>query len=124
MRLPSLLVFVLALSPALPAAADVELARQIFRELIESNTAPSGGNDMSQAIAGLERHLRAAGFGDDEIDVVAPAGAAANLVVRLRSPAPQGAARVSHDVPERAAAPVVPAARAKARNRFAGAAGR
>ncbi len=70
------------------AHADERLAHRILAELIESNTAPSGGNDMSEAIDGLAGHLRAAGFDAADLAVVAPGGGPANLVVRLRSPAP------------------------------------
>jgi acetylornithine deacetylase/succinyl-diaminopimelate desuccinylase-like protein len=73
----------------MPAHADEVLAQQILKELIDSNTAPSGGNDMSGAIAAISKRLLAAGFTDDELTVVAPNGGAANLVVRYRSASPQ-----------------------------------
>lgn len=87
MRLPTLMLCALTLSAPSPAVA--EFARQILEELVESNTAPSGGNDMSQALGYLEGHLRAAGFDDEDLHVVAADGEAANLVVRLRSPQPE-----------------------------------
>lgn len=84
-----LITLMLCLSPMQPAHADEVLAQQIFKELIDSNTAPSGGNDMSGAISAITRHLKAAGFSDDDLTVVAPNGGAANLVIRYRSPRPQ-----------------------------------
>ncbi len=80
-------LFVLLVS-APPARADVDLAQQILAELVASNTAPSGGNDMSEAIGILVGHLAEAGFEDDDMTVVAPGGGAENLVVRLASPKP------------------------------------
>jgi len=70
------------------ARADVDLAQQILEELIASNTAPSGGNDMSEAIGILSGHLLAAGFDADDLTVVAPNDGPQNLVVRLESPEP------------------------------------
>jgi acetylornithine deacetylase/succinyl-diaminopimelate desuccinylase-like protein len=86
-----LLVPVLALSLAAPAAAqpDEALARRLLDGLIAANTAPSGGNDTRGAVALLVAELRAAGFGDDEISVVGQTELLQNLVVRYRSPSPQ-----------------------------------
>jgi carboxypeptidase PM20D1 len=86
----AVVLFVLTLSVLqTPAVADEALAQQLFKELIDSNTAPSGGNDMSGAIAAITKHLKAAGFTDADLTVVAPNGGAQNLVVRFRSPRPQ-----------------------------------
>lgn len=73
---------------ALPAQADEAFAQRLFKQLIDSNTAPSGGNDMSESIEIIQGHLRDAGFSDDDMQVVQPEGKAANLLVTLRSPAP------------------------------------
>lgn len=66
-------------------APDESLARDILAELIAANTAPSGGNDTRGAVDGLVTRLRKAGFGDDEIHVLAKTDKLANLVVRYRS---------------------------------------
>ncbi|MDX1403868.1 MAG: M20/M25/M40 family metallo-hydrolase [Woeseiaceae bacterium] len=69
-------------------SADEELAVDILAELIAINTAPSGGNDTRAAVAALVGHLRTAGFGDDEIFVLAETEKLANLVVRYPSREP------------------------------------
>lgn len=87
----SLLAVLCLLAGVVPAAyaqADEAFAQRLFKQLIDSNTAPSGGNDMSESIDIITGHLRAAGFTDDDITVVQPEGKAANLVVRLKSPRP------------------------------------
>lgn len=61
------------------------LAKDILAELIGVNTAPSGGDDMGPAIAGLVTRLKNAGFSDDDVQVIGKAGQADNLVVRYRS---------------------------------------
>jgi acetylornithine deacetylase/succinyl-diaminopimelate desuccinylase-like protein len=61
------------------------LAKDILAELIAANTAPSGGNDMREAVSGLVTRLKNAGFGDDDIDIVAETPKLQNLVVRYRS---------------------------------------
>jgi acetylornithine deacetylase/succinyl-diaminopimelate desuccinylase-like protein len=61
------------------------LAKDILAELIAVNTAPSGGNDMREAVSRLVTRLKNAGFGDDDIDVVAETPKLQNLVVRYRS---------------------------------------
>lgn len=71
-----------------PLAADSphnKLAHDIFAELIAANTAPSGGPDTRQAVAGLVKHLKAGGFTDDEITVIGQTDALPNLIVRYRS---------------------------------------
>jgi acetylornithine deacetylase/succinyl-diaminopimelate desuccinylase-like protein len=64
------------------------LARDIMAELVAINTAPSGGDDMRPAVALLVRHLRDAGFDDDDISVLGLVETLPNLVVRLRSKTP------------------------------------
>jgi len=86
-----LLLPALAFTLAAPAAAepDEALARRLLNGLVAANTAPSGGNDTRVAVALLEAELRAAGFGDDEINVLGQTELLPNLVVRYRSPNPQ-----------------------------------
>lgn len=62
-----------------------KLAKEILAELIGVNTAPSGGDDMGPAIAGLVTRLKNAGFSDDDLHVIGKSGQADNLVVRYRS---------------------------------------
>lgn len=71
------------------AAPDEALARELFGELIGVNTAPSGGDDTREAVRLIAAHLRAAGFGDDDITVIGQTEALPNLVVRYRSANPQ-----------------------------------
>ena len=61
---------------------DPNLARDIMVELVAINTAPSGGNDTSEAVALLVRHLKAAGFDESEIAVLGETPNLQNLVVR------------------------------------------
>ncbi|HEX7718750.1 MAG TPA: M20/M25/M40 family metallo-hydrolase [Woeseiaceae bacterium] len=65
--------------------AHENLAKDILAELIGVNTAPSGGDDMGPAIAGLVTRLKNAGFDDDDVQVIGKPGQADNLVVRYRS---------------------------------------
>jgi acetylornithine deacetylase/succinyl-diaminopimelate desuccinylase-like protein len=58
------------------------LAREIFKELIEINTAPAGGS--TRAAEAMAARLRAAGFPDSDIHLVGPAPAKMNLVARYR----------------------------------------
>lgn len=67
---------------------DHPLARGILTELIAVNTAPSGGDDTREAVALLVRHLKDAGFPDDDIAVLGHSDMRSNLVVRYRSREP------------------------------------
>ncbi|HWP36548.1 MAG TPA: M20/M25/M40 family metallo-hydrolase [Gemmatimonadales bacterium] len=58
------------------------LAREIFKELIEINTAPAGGS--TRAAEAMAARLRAAGFPDDDIHLVGPVPEKMNLVARYR----------------------------------------
>jgi acetylornithine deacetylase/succinyl-diaminopimelate desuccinylase-like protein len=60
-----------------------QLARDIFRELIEINTTDSVG-DNTKAAEAMAARLRAAGFPGDDIKVLAPAERKGNLVARWR----------------------------------------
>src|SRR5262249_45382371 len=57
------------------------LGRDIFRELIETDTSHSAG-DTTKAAELLARRFRDAGFPEADIQVVGPAGKNKNLVVR------------------------------------------
>ncbi|MDZ7644607.1 MAG: M20/M25/M40 family metallo-hydrolase [Woeseiaceae bacterium] len=90
MHLRAVMTILILLALAVtPVRADEALAQQILKELIDVNTAPSGGNDMSEAIALLDGHLRAAGFDDDDITIVDGPDGIQHMVVRFSSPRPQ-----------------------------------
>lgn len=77
-----LMLPLLFLAPFVALADDANLARDILAELIESNTAPSGGNDTREAVELLVSRLRAAGFADDEIHVLSQSEELPSLVIR------------------------------------------
>ncbi|MBN8734539.1 MAG: M20/M25/M40 family metallo-hydrolase [Acidobacteria bacterium] len=62
---------------------DHQLARDILRELIETNTTPSAG-DCTAAAQLVAKRLRAAGFPEADVQVVVPAPKQGNLIARLR----------------------------------------
>lgn len=64
-----------------------QLAREIFKELIEINTTNSQGDNTAAARA-IEARLLAAGFPREDVTVIVPAERKGNVVARLRSPAP------------------------------------
>jgi acetylornithine deacetylase/succinyl-diaminopimelate desuccinylase-like protein len=82
-----LLLFVsLVLAPALVAQVDdatKQLARDIFKQLIEINTTDSTGNNTLAAEA-MAKRLRDAGFSQDDVVVLGPNERKKNLVARLR----------------------------------------
>ena len=61
---------------------DQELARSIFKELIEINTVHSTGNTTIAAEA-MAKRLIAAGYEEKDIQIVGPELKNRNLVVRL-----------------------------------------
>jgi acetylornithine deacetylase/succinyl-diaminopimelate desuccinylase-like protein len=83
-------VLALCLAQAAPGqqTAHESMARDILAELIAANTAPSGGNDMRDAVSGLVTRLKNAGFSDQDIRIVAKTPELQNLVVRYRSKSP------------------------------------
>ena len=70
------------------------LAREIYKELVETNTADSVGSTTVAAEA-LARRFRAAGFPASDVQVLVPAGhpTKGNLVVRYRGRGGAGAAK-------------------------------
>jgi acetylornithine deacetylase/succinyl-diaminopimelate desuccinylase-like protein len=60
-----------------------QLARALFKELIEINTTDSAGN-TTQAAEAMAARLRAAGFSEEEVRVLGPHPRKGNLVARLR----------------------------------------
>ncbi len=79
----SILISVLLCS--FPAIADSHSAKAIFRDLIELNTAPSGGSDIRPAVEMLVARLQDAGFSDDDMSIIYSGEKLPNLVVRYRS---------------------------------------
>lgn len=67
-----------------------KMLRDIYQELIETNTTDSVG-DTTKAAVGMAARLRAAGFGAEDVRVLAHPGNAkkGNLVARLRSSSPR-----------------------------------
>jgi len=60
-----------------------QLARDIFKQLIEINTTDSVGN-VTTAAEAMAQRLRAAGFSENDLHVAGPNERKKNLVVRLR----------------------------------------
>ena len=86
---PVLVGFVMACSlaagstSAQPLPPHQQLARDIFRELVEINTVTATG-DTLQAAQAMANRLKAAGFADGDVQVLSPAPRKGNLVARLR----------------------------------------
>jgi len=90
--LPSCAVAVLALSgsawsasPApIPPAADQELARAIFKELVEINTTHDHGS--TDAALAIQQHVLRAGFAESDVAFIAPPEhpTKGNVVIRYR----------------------------------------
>ena len=66
-----------------PPSAQQELARDIFKELIEINTTDSSGN-TTRAAEAMAARLRAAGYPAADVQVLGPNPRKGNLVARLR----------------------------------------
>ncbi len=73
----------ITLAPAGAQTPHQQLARDIFKELIEINTTDSAG-DNTRAAEAMAARFRAAGFPDRDIHVLAPMPRKGNVVVRLR----------------------------------------
>ncbi|MEK6375977.1 MAG: M20/M25/M40 family metallo-hydrolase [Acidobacteriota bacterium] len=71
------------LAVLLASTLDKQLARDIYKELIEINTTDSSG-DNTRAAEAMAARLRAAGFAAEDVKVLAPAPRKGNLVARLR----------------------------------------
>jgi len=68
---------------AQPLTSHQQLARDIFKELVEINTVTATGDTLVAAQAMADR-LKAAGFADSDVRVLSPAPSKGNLVARLR----------------------------------------
>jgi acetylornithine deacetylase/succinyl-diaminopimelate desuccinylase-like protein len=74
---------VAGIAPAQNLSPQQQLARDIYKELIEINTVTDTGDTLKAAEAMAQR-LRAAGFSADDARVLSPAPRKGNLVARLR----------------------------------------
>jgi acetylornithine deacetylase/succinyl-diaminopimelate desuccinylase-like protein len=76
----------LSLAPTLPAAtlddATRQMAREIFKQLIEINTTDSVGNTTTAAQA-MSKRLLDAGFAPEDVKVLGPNDRKGNLVARI-----------------------------------------
>ncbi len=77
-----------------PLAPQQKLAREVYQELIEINTADSVGS-VTRAAEAMARRFRAAGFPARDVQLLVPAGkpTKGNLVVRYRGRGGPGAAK-------------------------------
>jgi acetylornithine deacetylase/succinyl-diaminopimelate desuccinylase-like protein len=66
-----------------PLSPHDQLARDVFKELIEIDTTHSSG-DTTKAAEAMAARLRSAGFPDSDVQVIGPRTRNRNLVVRLR----------------------------------------
>jgi acetylornithine deacetylase/succinyl-diaminopimelate desuccinylase-like protein len=83
-----LLLFALCFAIVQPSLAQLDegnrqLARDLLKELIETNTTDSVGN-VTTAAEDMANRLRAAGFADADIQILGPNDRKKNLVVRMR----------------------------------------
>ena len=75
-------IALLAALPVLAQQPQQQLAREIFKQLIEINTTDSVG-DNTRAAEAMAARFRAAGFPESDIKVLGPVPKKRNLVVRL-----------------------------------------
>src|SRR5438105_142163 len=78
--IPAALSLLLLAGPD-PTADDLAL-RAIYKELVEINTTDPAGDDTRAAEA-MAARLRAGGFPDEDVNVLAPMPRKGNLVARL-----------------------------------------
>jgi acetylornithine deacetylase/succinyl-diaminopimelate desuccinylase-like protein len=71
------------LAHAQPLAPHQQLAKDIYKELMEINTVTATGDTLKAAEA-MAARLKAAGFPDADVKVLSPAPRKGNLVARLR----------------------------------------
>jgi acetylornithine deacetylase/succinyl-diaminopimelate desuccinylase-like protein len=81
--LSGMLLFLAPRGNAQGADSQKQLARDVFKQLIEINTTDSSGNVTTSAEA-MAKRLREAGFAEADIHVAGPAVKKKNVVVRLR----------------------------------------
>ncbi|HEY6271187.1 MAG TPA: M20/M25/M40 family metallo-hydrolase [Terriglobales bacterium] len=69
-----------------PRTSVQQMARDIFKELVEINTTDSPQGNVGTAADAMAARLRAAGFPDEDIKVLGPVPNKRNLVARLHAP--------------------------------------
>jgi len=67
------------------SAEDRELARAIFKQLIEINTTDTPLGNVTTATAAMQKRFLDAGFTADDVHLLGPDPRKMNLVVRLRA---------------------------------------
>jgi acetylornithine deacetylase/succinyl-diaminopimelate desuccinylase-like protein len=70
-------------APAPPGPADRALVREVFKQLVETDTSQSNG-DTTVAAQAVAKRLRAAGLPAADVQVLGPSPRRGNLVARLR----------------------------------------
>jgi acetylornithine deacetylase/succinyl-diaminopimelate desuccinylase-like protein len=88
LRAAALIFALVIFCPAWPACAQSltaqqQLAREIYKELVEINTVTATGDTLAAAEA-MAARLRAGGFDTADVKVLSPAPRKGNLVARLR----------------------------------------
>src|SRR5580700_6257496 len=81
------LTFLVLFSLPVLAQQQQQLARDIFKQLVEINTTDSVG-DNTQAAEAVATRFRAAGFPESDLRVLGPVPKKGNLVVRLHGTGP------------------------------------
>jgi len=70
--------------PGLPGTPAQQLARDIFKELVEINTTDTPAGNVTTAAEAMAVRVRAAGYAAEDVHVAGPLANKHNLVVRLR----------------------------------------
>jgi acetylornithine deacetylase/succinyl-diaminopimelate desuccinylase-like protein len=85
-RILALFLFSTAITAQQPSSlsSDHQLARDIFKELIEINTTDTPAGNVTTAAEAMAARLRAGGFTGDDVQVLGPLPNKKNIVVRLR----------------------------------------
>src|SRR5262249_57318116 len=71
-------------NPGLPGTPAQQLARDIFKELVEINTTDTPAGNVTTAAEAMAARVQAAGYAAEDVHVAGPLAHKHNLVVRLR----------------------------------------
>lgn len=88
----ALLIFATAVPQQSALTPEHQIARDIFKELIEINTTDTPAGNVTTAAEAMAARFRAAGFASEDIHVLGPLPNKKNLVVRLHG-RPQSSAK-------------------------------
>src|SRR5438552_13001719 len=77
------LLFSISAAQAQTRSAEQQRFHAIYKELVETNTSHSAG-DNTLAARGMARHLREAGFAEAEVQVLEPFPKKGMLVARMK----------------------------------------